>query len=662
MAETIVLDPAAAIAGRAQLDITAWVDADPGVDWGDAAITAYMADQQIGSSPVDYRLPNRQIKIPLNLRSLGATTYTQIRLSLQHKVGLMQREGGAIMRQVDSTALYADVVNATLHLGGSILAAFRSIDVDAVLSLECLPDFYGDEVTLDAITATAVINAKLQQSSVDAIIAGNYGGRARVILTEASANDQKAVIWGLRSRHYDSASSAALVSEGETWTGLNGSASGVLSGASGGNALTNAALPLRAWCPVATKTFTHVGTYRVWARVYTPTLNSPPSLRLAWSIGDTATPLVTYNDAVTFARVGAFYLVSLGTVRLAAPAAGTYQWVATIQAYAPATSAISIDVVCFQPLDEAAGVAVASVGIDQGSASYIAFDGFNQGTVSLNGQAAVLGGNWATTGGSGDFQVIPAAGVGLAQRSSTGDTLHAGRFAAVGSAAAATVVQIDVLSSGSIGVFQGVLARYTNTSNWFGAQISNGNTLLVLKRVAGTITTLLSVVVAQTVVDTWYTLRLAADVAGRFLVWFGAQGDTPALIGGGSDAVLATGGALASGQVGFYDEQPSVAASTRQYDSFKAWPLNSDAVLFASKHAEVRFDQIVRETAAGTLYGPVAQTLGDLVRIPPSGAESRKVEVFVKPSRGNLDVLADDGLDSITAQVVYRPSYLFVGA
>lgn len=136
MAETIVLDPSAVAVGRTQLDITSFIGAaGEGIDWGDASLQSYMADQAVGSSPVDYRLPNRVVKIPLSLRTVGSTSYASIVASLQRKAGLIQREGGWLMRQIDSTPLYADVVNATLHLGGGWLQAYRSADVSASLQI-----------------------------------------------------------------------------------------------------------------------------------------------------------------------------------------------------------------------------------------------------------------------------------------------------------------------------------------------------------------------------------------------------------------------------------------------------------------------------------------------------------------------------------------------
>jgi hypothetical protein len=61
-----------------------------------------------------------------------------------------------VSRQTDAGTLYADVINAKLHLGGSLFQAFREFDIDAVLTLECSPDWYGDEVDLGDNSTTTL--------------------------------------------------------------------------------------------------------------------------------------------------------------------------------------------------------------------------------------------------------------------------------------------------------------------------------------------------------------------------------------------------------------------------------------------------------------------------------------------------------------------------
>ena len=144
MAETLILDPVEVAIGRTAFDITKYV-AQAGPDWGEAAIEQYLADVQQGQLPVDYRLPNRTITIPLLLRD-SDLTFNQLRKNFQQKTGLFQREGGWVKRQTSLGPLFAEVVGAQLKMGGSTAQALWGIDADAVLTLTTLPDWFGNEV------------------------------------------------------------------------------------------------------------------------------------------------------------------------------------------------------------------------------------------------------------------------------------------------------------------------------------------------------------------------------------------------------------------------------------------------------------------------------------------------------------------------------------
>ncbi|HTE59541.1 MAG TPA: hypothetical protein VK631_04275, partial [Solirubrobacteraceae bacterium] len=284
---------------RTELDITPFIDFE-GVDFGDSAIESYMAEAALGQIPVDYRLPNRVITIPLNLMERGNVSFEGIRRSIQAKAAMFQQQGGWLMREVNGTPWYADVVSATLRLGGSTLQAVSDIDADAVLTLECVPDFYGDEITLDDITETsaAEIVRVLQLSAANAVIKGDYPGRVRIVVDEDQAQSQLGLLWGLRARHYSAATTAALAYEAEALTPLDSAAIATVTGASGGasnNVIQHANLATT-WTPVLSTTIlsgsldmTHSGTYRVWARCYSSSI--PPSrVRLVYDVDDLTNP------------------------------------------------------------------------------------------------------------------------------------------------------------------------------------------------------------------------------------------------------------------------------------------------------------------------------------------------------------------------------------
>ena len=229
----VVLDPAEVATGRTelQLNIGAINIGPDGPDWGDAAIEAYMAEAAIGQIPVDFRLPNRIITIPLLLGADGPENFATARSQLMAKVGLFQREGGWIKR---ATGRYADVVNASLKLPDK--DGHLGVEADVLLTLEALPEFYGDEETLDDIVETTnpEIASVLNQGGVPAVIKGDYPGRVRVVVDEDDGDTQLGLLGGFRCRHYSPAATAALRYEAEALTPLDTAATATLVGASGG--------------------------------------------------------------------------------------------------------------------------------------------------------------------------------------------------------------------------------------------------------------------------------------------------------------------------------------------------------------------------------------------------------------------------------------------
>ena len=147
MTETIVLD-AAGIAGPHAARHHAGSPRD-GPNWGDAEIQAYIARPAVGSSPVDYRLPNRIINIPLMLRTFGATTFATIRQqppSEGRTVPTRGRVDHAAGRRHPAVRRHCQRDPASRRRRGCRHTA--SADIDAVLTFECIPDWYGDETTL----------------------------------------------------------------------------------------------------------------------------------------------------------------------------------------------------------------------------------------------------------------------------------------------------------------------------------------------------------------------------------------------------------------------------------------------------------------------------------------------------------------------------------
>lgn len=383
----VTLDPPAVATSRVELDLNSWeTDAGPiainqtGIDWGQAQIDAFLADQVWGSSPVDYRVPNRSVTIPL---FLGTGDYLfkadqlaaeeTARAQLQQKVARLQAEGGCLLRQRDGgPPMYADIINTSLTIP-DVHGETGGIEADVVLTLDCLPDFYGDEITLDTITATGHCKSVLKSSGVQAAIQGDYPSRVRVVVTDSSGNQQYLVLWAFRSRHYDPATTAALAYEAEALDPQSGSiVITTASGASGGHSVQSAALS-SSWTRMlfldigGSTPFTHLGSYRVWARAAASTAADTFAVRLAWAPGDLFSPVT--NDAVALPGGTDWQLVDLGEIRIDRPPIGATQWVGAIEALDSGGGTITIDQIFLQPIDEAAGYPIVT---DESGLGFIA--------------------------------------------------------------------------------------------------------------------------------------------------------------------------------------------------------------------------------------------------------------------------------------------------
>lgn len=630
----IQLDPTAIAPDRTMLDLNDGPITCKSVDWGDAEVTAYQTQEgQYGNSVADFVLPNRTITFTLGLGmddGINGVTEEEARARLQQKVGLLQREGGQMLRQrAGGPAMYADIVEANLAIPDE-WGETGGIEDGVTLVLQTLPDFYGDEITLDTITATGAGAAVLQSAGSQAVIKGDYPARARLIVTDTSGNDQHGLLWGVRSRYHDSASTAALFYEAESMTPLNGAASAAVSGMSGGHAIEIVNPPAGVWVPMLATTLTsggpltHQGSYRVWARC--KATGDTPQFRLVWGVGSLSAPRT--NDAVQLPSADS-YVLDFGTVRLDKPPVGAGEWVGVFQVYgSQATATDYIDCIYLQPLDESAGqltyspVTPAS-SIGEVTSPTTVADDASAGTVAWSnpGNATAWDDSFASaTTASGGFHAthyLKATGFGL--------SVPAG----------ATIAGIEAL------------VVHWATVGLGGARIADAAVRLVK---AGTVQT-----PDRSAAGPWPQSPVLQIYGTPTDLWGGTWTPTDINDAGFGVAIVASlPGQSPAGAFTAYVDYMQIRV---WYTLASGFTVAQDAVVYADKIAELRSEGMYR-TQDGTVYGRISKIIGDLPRLPPSGAEARPVELFVKPSRGDLGTLADSGLDGFQMQVRYRPCYL----
>lgn len=648
---------------RPELDITPWI-AEDGVDWGDAAIEAYMAEQRVGGAVVDYTIPNRQASMPLVIKDQGGTTFAAARTAIQAKAGLWQQRGGRIKRVIaGGGTVWADVVAADLKLSGSWLQSHMSADTGAGLVLETLPDWYGQEVALTDRTETSAAELIFTESTSGG---GDFplGDRVRIVVDEDDADTQRGLIWALRGRHHSAATTAAVAYEAEALANLDTATKVAKVGASGGTVVTHGTIST-SWTPVVGtniggSTFlTHTGTYQVFARVFS-TSGTAVDARWVYDVGDLVNPVE--NDAVNLHNGGTFHILDLGQMRLDPAPTGPHRWQGQVQARGQVgTEAFSVDRLWFANQDESAGVLQAPVNLVQGAVAFSARSEFNTESGAITGDTLAVGGVW-TDSGSNDSDDFSVAG-GVATRTSVTDTgpwprlVHASTPTLTNTAIRVDLQTTDVTNACNMGF----VLRRADANNFY----------VVYLQFAGGVVD---------IVDGW---RLASsDFAGatragnfaavtpsRFYTFaivvvgsdvhafFGEQGSPQHIVSWGVPELASS---LTSGKAGLFDSRPGGVAATRTYDNFASWAPTPDAVLFASQSTELATTGITREDSGGTAFGPVSIVNGDLPRFP-NRSSGGTVGVLLKASRGDLQFDSDPGIDDISARVYRTPSWLRVG-
>jgi hypothetical protein len=660
VAETIVLDPAEEIDGRFEFDLTPFIGAD-GPNWGEAAVTQYKADGTFGSFPIASRAENRVATIPLNVMEADGWTFEQLRAIVQRIVGLWRRKGGIVKRQTSMGPVYAEVVDARLQFGGSTAQALDDVDIDAVLTLEYIPEWLGPWVDLGTQSETA--NPEVVR--VDTDLLGDHPGRVRIVVTNDSDHPQRGLLYGIRSGNYSADQTAQLVYAADDLTPLDlAVVSGVGSTGAFGGTVVHLNLSTN-WTPVLSTDIdgvgpmTHVGAYRVFARVHTGS-TTPPRIRFVWGVGSLVTP--TENPSVELAG-GAddgWFVVDLGTIRLDRASTGDHAWRGQWQAAGAAGGeSIEINRVWFQPVDEYAGRLQAPLDVVIGVQDFEARDEFNQSAGNLDGKTAAVGGTWDTSGATTDFTVTSGH---VLTRATADDSSY--RLAMLGSGLAAVAVRADILLANPSATFHAGVAARMSGSDFAALYYDSGLKKLTYHRVAGAQQAFKSVdppfVVGRAPAPSVpFTLQMYVTADGFVFGWMAPQGarsfGPPLLIT--QDPALATGGVLEDGAVGLIDlaDTAGVSILTRTYDAFAAWIPETDAVIFPGRQLELRTEVVERENAGGGTYGTIIP--GDLPRYPVDNT----VELLIKASRGDFERIADSGTDDdLSVQVFYRPSYLYV--
>ncbi len=625
-----------------------------------------------GDPPVGYRHRNRVVGLEYLVLGSTDAALEASQTALQLKIDKLRRERGTLKftSQTGKTAV-GDVLNVTLDELTLDRRYVRNRVIPVKLQFECRPYFRGAPVLLADHAETTLPCLIFTETG----LAGDVPGLGRLVIDEDQAQNQLWLVWGLRSRYEgsDGTTTAALFFQAESRTLLNGATTQANGSASGGTVVKSGALTTTYQAIISSQAtgggshLSHIGTYRVFASVQPDVFAQDGTLSVAleWSVGDFRQYTRNAATDIPSTTLGGIppRLIDLGLVTIPKVAQGTQRWEYRLIAKSTAAGDdFYTDHFVLVPVDEGSGEVTASTRTPSAPTSVTARDEFDQSAGALVGKSLPIGGTWSGVGDADDFTVETTGHT--AQRTSTNDT-GTGRIQIASSTAMTdTYVSVDYKATaftdfGGLAPANGcgVLARYVDASNHaYAYQCKRGEDYLVIvhKVIAATAFAIQAIEIPAVAESSWYTIAAAVTADGRWTVYHGAQGAAE-VIYSDTDSSFATGGTLASGKPGIYDFNLDLAANTRNYDNFIAWPLVADAALFASQSLEIRHDRTIREDSAGAVWQEPSAYEGDYLHVPPAGGR-----FIVKAARQKPGVFAqpDQSADDISARLTYTPRYL----
>lgn len=340
-----------------------------------------------GTLPASRKHENRVISVTV-LCATAASLRT-----LQDKVGKVAREGGTLKWVLPN----AETIIFDLHSADTYEPAITKLFYvrtggfcEVSMSFLARPYGRGAEVDLGDNTETTLPCLIFTDTGVK----GDMPGLGRLVVdNDDASNAQRLLRWGIQSRYYSSASTAALFYEAESCAMSAASAAVGPAGASGGgsntaffnNLSSSAGWNALHYIGASSTAQTHIGAFRIFARAWAPNTNAGVvSLRSTWApvVGGTQVNNtgVEIADAAGAAIEQRWVLVDLGQILLPVVKAGTQGWLGTIDGNSTtAGDDVYIDWIMLVPVDEGSGEYVdpttTSPQIPASGTAHIRFDG-----------------------------------------------------------------------------------------------------------------------------------------------------------------------------------------------------------------------------------------------------------------------------------------------
>ncbi len=527
------------------------------------------------------------------------------------------------------------------------------------VTLTRTPYWYGTET----LTSTAASSTPITTLEVTGV-PGDVPALGRLIVSDTATQNRRHVEWGIENQYYNSGTSLILDSDSFVTSGFAGTGT-TLSGAYDPGAAGNSVVQMNLYSnPVAmfgTGNLSHVGTFRVYARVYTDVFGA--KVRFAWQDGDGPFMALPWRPVP---NSGAFFEVALGPITITEKKSGTQRWTGRLEGLSANAGTLFCDYLLFIPVAEGYGKARGQWSSAAGGA-VVGYDQFTGTTAggALNARVATLGGTWATSGVASDFAFTDEfvdQSTEAVSRATTSEATP--RLAILGATNYTnTGAQARIAWTGWPGGTQsGVIIRYVDSSNYLYARLDAPSADLanfeLVQVVAGTATVLLRRNSVPLVSRQPVYINAAAYTTGRITAaLYDTDGITQLALLDTIQTVAATGGTLQTGKPGLYDRNGGAAAASRYYDDFQVFtPPSEPIAVYSGRTLEFRHDDTIRQDSTGTYYGRPQSYNGSRFLVPPGTSR-----VVVKARRNDIDVDADSQVtDSTTIQVGTTPRSLVV--
>lgn len=578
-----------------------------------------------GGRRVRSRPQNPTGTIPLQLRGTSDANMLSGLSNLQQTVGMVNRHGGELTYTPSGgTATTYDI--ESIRISDLPQDEFLFNRARPVLEFTCRP--FG-RLTPVALVTNATSSDPIQSVSLPDI-PGSADAWISATITDTATQARDHLEIGLDD-DWDGSAALIVDSANLSVSGLGGSAT-TRTGAYSTNGVIRSTLTTTAVAVCEKTGLTHRGTHRIKARVFASG-TGPYYCRLAWRIGSGPWSRNAWASPLD----DVFSEIDLGLVRVPKGSIGTL----TIRVEAKsATAADTLDIDYLLVIPTAKW-AKAFVPTSLAPASTFSVrDEFNQTAGALTGKSLALGsGSWTavTNSDTDDFTVDATNHV--VTRSVSADTgtisgYFGGRMVTAGTTSLSELVaKVDIQSNfsstaeASLKVGSGLVLRWVDASNYLLAQWENwtagSNRVAIYKVIAGTRTQLGAVNVPTALSR---TLQVSVGANGRWVLY-----DTGgSVLTSGYDAVLVTGGTLASGRIGL--AQFTLTGAITTFDNLAAWVPDVQHVTASGGGVVLNHNSIQRTDGTRP-----PEFEGRYLTCPPAGREDRVPRLAVKLRRNNVD-------------------------